>query len=102
MFFLLTTLLLTATPDAGTPSVDTWVQAAKKYSVGQRVKAKVDDVPRSGFGVFFELEPNVFMFVHKSDIRPGLAPTDFKVGQAVEVIVLKVDNEKHRVSGSVP
>ena len=80
---------------------DPWMQAGAKYRVGTRVQASVVDISTTGFGVFVALEPSVNALVHVSDLPAGKKPTDYKVGQTVEVLILNVDTTKRRISASL-
>jgi ribosomal protein S1 len=80
---------------------DPWMQAGAKYRVGTRVPARVIQISPTGFGIFVALEPSVDALVHVSDLPAGKKPTDYKVGQTVEVLILNVDTGKRRISASL-
>ena len=80
---------------------DPWMQAGAKYRVGTRVQASVAEISTTGFGIFVALEPSVDALVHVSDLPTGKKPTDYKVGQTVEVLILNVDTAKRRISASL-
>lgn len=81
---------------------DPWVGAGTYYEPGDIVEGTV--VRLTPFGAFVEIEPGVEGLVHISEIaaerinRPADA---VQVGQAVEVMVLKVDEAERRMSLSI-
>jgi small subunit ribosomal protein S1 len=83
------------------PQDDPWNQAPARYPAGTRVKASVINISSTGFGIFVELEPTVEALVHMSDLPAGKKPADYKVGQPVEVLILRVDPAKRRISASL-
>lgn len=73
--------------------------AAQKYEVGTVVTGTVVRVAK--FGVFVELEPGIDGLVHISQINHGWtksAGDSLKVGQEVEVKVIKFEDEKITLS----
>ncbi|MCL2371066.1 MAG: bifunctional 4-hydroxy-3-methylbut-2-enyl diphosphate reductase/30S ribosomal protein S1 [Firmicutes bacterium] len=79
-----------------------FVSAAEKYPVGQTVKGKV--VRLVPFGVFIELEPGVDGLVHVSEASHTFVKNlneIFKVGQVIDVMVMGVDVESHKINLSV-
>jgi small subunit ribosomal protein S1 len=77
-----------------------WDGAADKYVAGQRVTGTVTRL--MDFGAFVELEPGVEGMVHVSEmswVKKVRKPADMlKVGEQVEVAVLKVDVAEKRIS----
>jgi small subunit ribosomal protein S1 len=72
---------------------DPWDDVDKKYSVDQKIKAKV--VKRSGFGVFVELEPGIEGLIHITKIPPG---TELKKGDEAACYIEEVNKEEKRIS----
>lgn len=73
--------------------------AAEKYPVGTITKGTVVRIAK--FGVFVELEPGIDGLVHISQITHGWtknASDALKVGQEVEVKVIKFENDKITLS----
>ena len=78
---------------------DPWDGAAENWKQGSTVKGKV--VRLTDFGAFVELAPGVDGLVHVSQIsaeRIGHASEVLSPGQEVEVRVLEIDAESHRIS----
>ncbi len=77
-----------------------WESLAKRFPVGSKVTGKVRNI--TDFGAFVEIEDGIDGLVHVSDFRWGernANPTDFvKKGEEVEVVILAVDTEHHKVS----
>jgi small subunit ribosomal protein S1 len=77
-----------------------WDGAAERYIAGQRVTGTVTRL--MDFGAFVELEPGVEGMVHVSEmswVKKVRKPEDIlKVGEQVEVAVLKVDVAEKRIS----
>lgn len=77
-----------------------WDYLAERFPVGSKVKGKVRNITE--FGAFVEIEEGVDGLVHISDFLWGersANPEDFVTkGEEVEVIVLAVDSENHKVS----
>ena len=79
-----------------------WTIATEKYKPGSVVKGKV--VRIAPFGAFVELEPGVDGLIHLSqlaDRRVAKADDVVSVGQEVQVKVLDVKEEEHRISLSL-
>ena len=71
----------------------------KEYPIGSKSHGKVYEVNKHG--AFVELEEGVSGFVYKKDLSwyKVKDPSDFvKVGDEIDVIVLDVDFDKHRIS----
>ena len=79
---------------------DPWEKAPEKYPVGSRVAGKVVNI--LPYGAFVELEPGVEGLVHISDMswtRRVNHPTElFKIGDAVDVVILNLDPAMRKVS----
>jgi small subunit ribosomal protein S1 len=78
---------------------DPWATVAEKYTVGSIHRAKVARL--TDFGAFIQLEPGVDGLCHVADL--SFEPVDHpnkvvKEGDELEVIVVGVDREKHRVA----
>jgi small subunit ribosomal protein S1 len=79
-----------------------WDTVTEKYHVGQVVTGKVTRV--TDFGAFVELEPAVEGLIHISELSPVRVRRVIDVvqpGQEVQVAVLNVDTEQHRISLSL-
>jgi small subunit ribosomal protein S1 len=79
---------------------DPWVSVAEKYQPNQRLAGKV--VSLTDYGAFVELEPGVEGLIHVTEMtwnRRVKHPSKIvQIGDEVEVIVLSVDLENHRIS----
>jgi small subunit ribosomal protein S1 len=77
-----------------------WDLVETKYPVGTRIEGKVKSL--TDFGAFIGLDEGVDGLIHISDMswtKHVKHPSEiFKKGQAVEVVVLKIDKEKERLS----
>ena len=79
---------------------DPWVSVVEKYTSGQKLKGKV--VSLTDYGAFVELEPGVEGLIHVTEMtwnRRVKHPSKIvSIGSDVDVIVLAVDLENHRIS----
>lgn len=79
---------------------DPWVSVAEKYTPNQRLHGKV--VSLTDYGAFVELEPGVEGLIHVTEMtwnRRIKHPSKIvNIGDEVEVVVLGVDLENHRIS----
>jgi len=79
---------------------DPWVSVAEKYTPNQRLRGKV--VSLTDYGAFVELEPGVEGLIHVTEMtwnRRIKHPSKIvNIGDEVEVLVLAVDLENHRIS----
>jgi small subunit ribosomal protein S1 len=79
---------------------DPWESVESRYPAGSRIKAPVARL--ADFGAFLELEPGVDALLPISEMswsKRIAAPADVvKPGDVVEVVVLKVDSAKRRIS----
>ena len=77
-----------------------WSRVADKYGIGDKVKGTVRNL--TDYGAFVELEPGVDGLVHISDIswtHKVNRPSDvLKKGDAVDVMVLAIDQEAQKIS----
>lgn len=77
-----------------------WESLAERFPVGSKVVGKVRNITE--FGAFVEIEEGIDGLVHVSDFKWGernAEPSQFvKKGQELEVVVLAVDMENHKVS----
>ncbi|MBM4356488.1 MAG: 30S ribosomal protein S1 [Deltaproteobacteria bacterium] len=78
---------------------DPWASVAEKYAVGSVHRATVARL--TDFGAFIQLEPGIDGLCHVADL--SFEPVDHpnkvvKEGEEIEVIVVSVDREKHRVA----
>ena len=73
-------------------------ESYKQYEEGARVRGKVHGV--TDFGAFVDIGSGVYGLLHVSDLswRRRKVADVLAVGDEVEVVVLKVDTEKKRVS----
>jgi small subunit ribosomal protein S1 len=82
---------------------DPWVRAIpEKYIAGQIVKGKVTKL--TNFGVFVELEPDLEGLLHISELSDQKVeePQDIvKVGEDIEVKILRVDIEDRKIGLSL-
>lgn len=79
---------------------DPWETIDTKYPVGSKHTAKVRNF--TAYGIFVELEPGIDGLVHISDLswtKKYKHTAEFtKVGADLEVVVLDIDKESHRLS----
>ena len=77
-----------------------WTNIEEKYPVGSKHTAIVRSF--TNFGIFVELEEGVDGLIHISDLswsKKIKHPAEFtKIGEKMEIIVLEVDAENHRLS----
>ncbi len=77
---------------------DPWVEVAKKYKIGQKVKAKVLKV--NPFGAFVELDKDIHGLVHISELSDSKIkePQDVvKVGEEYDFTILTIEPKEHRL-----
>jgi len=84
-------------------SEDPWVRAIpEKYIAGQIVQGRVTKL--TNFGVFVELEPDLEGLLHVSELSDEKVETPqdvVKVGQELEVKILRVDTEERKIGLSL-
>ena len=77
-----------------------WDMVEARYPAGTRIEGKVKSL--TDFGAFVALEEGIDGLIHISDMswtRHVKHPSElFKKGQKVEIVVLKIDKEKERLS----
>ncbi len=77
-----------------------WATATELYPVGSKVKGKISTV--TDYGAFIHLESNIEGLVHISEMswsKRTRSPKKFlKEGEEVEVQVLGIDSDEHRIS----
>jgi len=81
---------------------DPWVKAAERYKVGDVSKGLVTKI--SNFGVFVRLDDDINGLIHISEISHQKVedPTKFvKIGEEVEIKVIAVEVEEHRIGLSL-
>jgi small subunit ribosomal protein S1 len=81
---------------------DPWIVAAKKYSVGRVVKAKV--VRNTKFGVFVQMEPGVEGLIHITQLEKGKErsePKPLPEGEYVQAKIIKVNSKEHKIALSI-
>ena len=79
---------------------DPWTILDQRYPIGSKINGKVRNL--TTFGAFIELEEGIDGLVHISDMswnRRIQHPSEvMKKGQAVDVVVLKIDRSNRRIS----
>jgi len=79
---------------------DPWADIDQRYQPGARVKGRVTNLTR--YGAFVELEPGVEGLLHVSEMSWSKRLRDpsemLKAGDAVEVVVLRVEKEHKKIS----
>ena len=75
---------------------DPWLELAKKYTEGKKVKGQITRL--AAYGAFVNLSSGVDGLIHISKIP---ADREFKVGEAIECFVEQVDPEHRRISLSL-
>ena len=75
---------------------DPWMELAKKYTEGKKVKGQITRL--AAYGAFVNLSSGVDGLIHISKIP---ADKEFKVGESIECFVEQVDPEHRRISLSL-
>lgn len=81
---------------------DPWVEAIKKYQVGQTVKGKVTKI--MPFGAFVELDPDIYGLVHSVELSNDEVkdPSDVvKVNDEREFKIISIEPQDHRLGLSL-
>ena len=81
---------------------DPWLEAIKKYQVGQIVKGKVNKVMQ--FGAFVELDPEIYGLVHSVELSSEEVkdPSEVvKVGDEKEFKIISIEPQEHRLGLSL-
>lgn len=77
-----------------------WESISQRYTVGSTLKGKVTNI--TSYGAFVEIEQGIEGLVHVSEmswLKNNSSPNKFiNVGQEVEVMVLDVNSQNHRIS----
>ncbi len=81
-------------------SLDPWTEVEDKYPVGSRIRGVVTAF--TNYGAFVKLGENIEGMIHVSDFSWGKPPAHpgkvLRLNQEVEAVVLKTDQESHRIS----
>jgi small subunit ribosomal protein S1 len=82
---------------------DPWADIAKKLEGGAKLKGKVSNI--TDYGIFVELDKGVEGLVHVSEMTWSKGASnpikEYSPGKEVEVVILEVDRDKHRISLSI-
>jgi small subunit ribosomal protein S1 len=81
---------------------DPWAGVAKKYKIGQKIKAKVLKV--NPFGVFVELDRDIHGLVHISELsnKKVSKPEELvTIGKEYEFVILTIEPKEHRLGLSL-
>lgn len=77
-----------------------WQEAQGKYTIGEKYRGKITNI--ADYGAFVELEAGIEGLVHVSEIswvKKNVHPSKLvSVSQEVDVVVLDIDPNKHRIS----
>ncbi len=77
-----------------------WTEASQQFEQGQKFTGRVSNI--TDYGAFVELAEGIEGLVHVSEMswtKKNIHPSKIvAVGQEIEVMVLDVDTEKHRIS----
>ncbi|MBX4187560.1 MAG: S1 RNA-binding domain-containing protein [Candidatus Doudnabacteria bacterium] len=81
---------------------DPWVEAIKKYEVGQVVKGKVTKI--MPFGAFVELDPDIYGLVHSVELSNDEVkdPSEIvKLNEEREFKIISIEPQEHRLGLSL-
>lgn len=81
---------------------DPWVEAIKKYQVGQVVKGKVTKI--MPFGAFVELDPDIYGLVHSVELSNEEVkdPSEIvKINEEREFKIISIEPQEHRLGLSL-
>jgi small subunit ribosomal protein S1 len=81
---------------------DPWVEAIKKYQVGQVVKGKVTKI--MPFGAFVELDPDIYGLVHSVELSNEEVkdPSEIvKIGEEKDFKIISIEPQEHRLGLSL-
>ena len=81
---------------------DPWLEAVKKYQIGQVVKGKISKI--MPFGVFVELDPEIQGLAHAMELshEAGKTPNDIvKPGEEKEFKIISIEPSEHRLGLSL-
>ena len=77
-----------------------WKDVAESFKIGAKFNGRVSNI--TDYGAFIELEKGIEGLVHVSEMswtKKNVHPSKIiAVGQEVEVMVLDIDSQKHRIS----
>ncbi len=75
---------------------DPWAGIEKKYSIGQKIKGKVNKI--NPFGLFVEIEKNIQGLAHISQMKNKTEINDIaKAGDELDFYVVSIDAKNHRL-----
>lgn len=83
-------------------SDDPWPELVKKYSVNTETEGTITKI--TNFGLFVQIDQELEGLVHISEIPSDIKPpldANFKLGDKVNVRVVKVDNEQRKIGLSL-
>lgn len=83
-------------------SEDPWIEIAKQYKEGQKIKGKVSRVTE--YGVFVNITDDVNGLIHISEIQQiqeADSSKTFAEGDSVEATIMNVDVDNHRIGLSI-
>lgn len=79
---------------------DPWEEAEAKFSVGTKVDGTISRI--ADFGLFVNLDKGIDGLVHISELEDVSSNTNlrkvYKIGQAMSVVIQKIDSENKRIS----
>ena len=81
---------------------DPWVEATKKYKVGNVIKGEINRI--TPFGAFVKLDDEINGLIHVSEISETEIsdPSEvLKVGDTIEAKIINIDPDEHRVGLSI-
>ncbi|MDD4290574.1 MAG: S1 RNA-binding domain-containing protein, partial [Patescibacteria group bacterium] len=81
---------------------DPWINIAKKYKVGDKVKGTILKI--NPFGAFIELDKDIHGLAHISELSDKIinSPEDVvKIGSSYEFIIINLEPEQHRLGLSL-
>ncbi len=81
---------------------DPWIEATKKYKVGNKVKGEVTRI--TPFGAFIKLDDEINGLIHVSELSDDeiTDPAEvIKVGDNIEANIIAIDPDDHRVALSM-
>src|SRR5260221_2279867 len=80
--------------------VDPWTTVEQRYTPGQVITGEITRI--APFGAFGRIENGVEGLIHLSELLPGMDPkTDLHEGQSVQLRILRIDAERHRLALSM-
>lgn len=82
---------------------DPWADLSKSLEQGNKLKGKITNI--TDYGVFVELQKGIEGLVHVSEMTWAKNNTNLikniTSGQEIEVVILEIDRDKHRISLSM-